>query len=97
MTVKILIKRKVTGFQSVELIRLLNQMRALTMGQDGYMTGETLNRIDKADESLVISTWRSVDDWRRWVLSDQRREIQEQIDALLGQPTAYEIYEHGVF
>lgn len=97
MTVKILIKRKVTDFQSLELNRLLNQMRALTMGQEGYVTGETLRRIDMADESLVISTWRSVDDWRRWVLSDRRREIQEKIDTLLGQPTAYEIYEHGGF
>ena len=89
MTVKILIKRKVAEIQSGDLSRLLTRMRVLTMSQDGYVTGETLKRLDKAEECLVISTWRSADDWRRWVLSDQRREIQEQIDALLAirQPT----------
>ena len=94
MTVKILIKRKVADQQTDELHRLLHQMRVLTMGQQGYVSGETLKRIDKEGHCLVISTWQSADDWRRWVLSGQRRELQEQIDALLGQPTQYEIYEN---
>ena len=94
MTVKILIKRKVSQHQSEELGRLLTQMRVLTMGQRGYVSGETLRRIDMEGQCLVLSTWQSADDWRRWVLSSQRRELQEQIDALLGQPTEYEIYEN---
>jgi heme-degrading monooxygenase HmoA len=95
MTVKILIKRKVTDPQAVELNLLLNQLRTLTMNQDGYVSGETLKRVDLPEECLVISTWRSADDWRRWVMSSQRKAIQDQIDALLGHPTLYEVYEHG--
>jgi len=33
-----------------------------------------------------------MDDWRAWVLSEERAETQEKIDYLLGEKTEYEIY-----
>jgi len=50
--------------------------------------------LDIPNENLVVSTWQSVDAWRTWVASDERKSIQERIDALLGEITEYEIYEH---
>ena len=94
MAVKILIKRQVAEKQSEELLRLLKHMRALTMAQPGYISGETLTRIDRPGQNLVISTWTSADAWRTWVLSRQRSEIQERIDTLLGEKTQYEIYAY---
>ncbi|EKD38426.1 MAG: hypothetical protein ACD_75C00738G0003, partial [uncultured bacterium] len=63
MTVKIFIKRKVQDKNVVELTMLLKRLRSLTLEQPGYISGETLNRIDKKDECMVVSTWRSVEDW----------------------------------
>jgi heme oxygenase (mycobilin-producing) len=93
MSVKIFIKRKVTGKESIELSLLLQKMRGLTLNQPGYISGETLKRIDKNDEVMVISTWRSVADWNNWVNNDRRRVVQAEIDALLGSETEYAIYE----
>jgi heme-degrading monooxygenase HmoA len=93
MAVKIFIKRKVTGKEGIELSLLLQKMRGLTLNQPGYISGETLKRIDKNDEWMVISTWRSVDDWNRWVNNDRRIVVQSEIDALLGNETEYAIYE----
>jgi len=64
------------------------------MNQPGYISGETLKRIDNPGKYLVISTWNSVDNWRQWVINRQRVELQNQIDALLGEKTEYEIYEY---
>ncbi|MBW2240010.1 MAG: antibiotic biosynthesis monooxygenase [Deltaproteobacteria bacterium] len=36
--------------------------------------------------------YKSMDNWREWVLSDERRGTQEKIDHLLGEKTDYEIY-----
>ncbi|GBC62198.1 antibiotic biosynthesis monooxygenase [Desulfonema ishimotonii] len=94
MAVKILIKRQVPENKSRELGLLLRQLRTQTTNRDGYISGETLKRFDKPDESLVISTWRSADDWREWVLSKERNSIQEKIDELLGVETEYEIYTY---
>jgi heme-degrading monooxygenase HmoA len=93
MAVKIFIKRKLTGKESIELSLLLQKMRGLTLNQPGYITGETLKRIDKNDEVMVISTWRSVADWNNWVNNERRMVVQGEIDALLGTETEYAIYE----
>jgi len=95
MAVKVLIKRKVADKQAPELEALLRKMRALTLNQKGYISGETFTRVDEPGVSMVISTWQSIDDWRAWTLTKERIEVQEQIDKLLGEPTKYEIFENA--
>jgi heme-degrading monooxygenase HmoA len=63
--------------------------------QPGYITGETMRNLEKPDEFLVISTWETSEDWKRWVQSNERKQIQDQIDALLGGTTEYEIFHYG--
>jgi len=93
MTVKIFIKRKVSLENILELTVLLKKLRSLTLSQSGYIYGETLKRVDKAEECMVISTWRSLDDWNAWVNDEQRMTIQSEIDLLLGEETEYAVYE----
>jgi len=95
MAVKVLIKRKVADKQAPELEALLRKMRALTLNQKGYISGETFTRLDEPGVSMVISTWQSIDDWRAWTLTKERIDVQEQIDKLLGEPTKYEIFENA--
>jgi len=92
MAVKIIIKRQVTESMATQLRPLLIQLRNLAMNQPGYITGETLKRIDRSGQNLVISTWNSMEEWRQWAVNSERESVQAQIDALLGQPTEYEIY-----
>lgn len=94
MAVKILIKRQVPKQNAPELTNLLKRLRSITLAQPGYVYGETLVRVDKPEECLVISTWRSADDWNNWVANPQRVAVQEEIDLLLGDPTEYAMYEH---
>ena len=94
MAVKIIIKRFVPEHKEKELAVLLKELRTRTTNQTGYISGETFKRIDRPGESLVISTWQSVDEWRKWVLSQERTGIQDKIDNLLGETTEYEIYSY---
>ena len=94
MTVKIFIKRKVRDNNVVELTLLLKKLRALALSQPGYLSGETLNRIDSKGECMVIGTWRSLEDWNSWVNNPQRIEVQSEIDRLLGEETEYAIYSY---
>lgn len=93
MAIKILIKRHVPENRVQDLMPFFKQLRSLASQQEGYISGETLRRIDRPGQYLVISTWRSSDDWRRWVLSKKRKEVQDLIDSALGEKTEYEIYE----
>ena len=94
MAVKILIKRNIPESRVKDLMPFFKQLRAIAGQQPGYISGETLKRIDRNGQYLVISTWQSSDDWRQWALSKQRTDIQNMIDSMLGEKTAYEIYEY---
>jgi heme-degrading monooxygenase HmoA len=93
MTVKIFIKRKVSPENILPLTVLLKKLRSLTLNQSGYIYGETLKRVDDKDECMVISTWRSMEDWKAWLHNEERIAIQKEIDQLLGAETEYAAYE----
>lgn len=76
-----------------ELTILLKRLRSITLMQPGYISGQTLKRLDKVNECMVISSWRSVEDWNNWVNNSRRIAIQDEVDQLLGQQTEYSIYE----
>jgi heme-degrading monooxygenase HmoA len=95
MAVKVLIRRNVPENKAREMIPLFRKMRTLANEQAGYITGETMRNLEKANEFLVISTWETSDDWKRWMQSNDRQQIQNQIDALLGGKTEYEIFHYG--
>ena len=95
MAVKILIKRKVPKNKGKEMIPLFRKLRALATNQSGYISGETLKSLDRPDVFLVISTWQSPEDWEKWLISKERQEIQDKVDALLGGKTEYEVFHYG--
>ena len=92
--IRIHIRRKVPENKAEELKALINQLRAVTMGTPGYIAGETLKRIDRPGESIVVTKWQSEFFWDQWLQSKERSEIQDKIDQLLGEETRYEIYEY---
>ena len=92
--VRIHIRRNVPEDKQEELRKLVNQLRSITMGTPGYIAGETLTRVDKPGESLVVTKWQSLFYWNQWFESNERAAIQGQIDQLLDEQTHYEIYEY---
>lgn len=92
--IKVLIRRHVSDAHRDALISLINQLRATIVGHPGYLSSETLKRIDSPGEILVISKWQSRFYWNQWFESDVRTKIQGEIDQLPDTQTQYEIYEY---
>ena len=95
MAVKIIITRRVPKGKEAELLPLLLALRSRATVQPGYISGETLRNIDDPEEYMVISTWQSGDVWKAWAANPERAELQDKIDALLGEKTHYGIYLYG--
>ena len=95
MAVKIFIRRVIAEDRINDLLPLFRHLRNLATNQPGYISGETLKRIDSPGKYLVISTWQSLDAWRKWVVSRERIEVQKEIDARIDEETVYEIYQYG--
>jgi antibiotic biosynthesis monooxygenase (ABM) superfamily enzyme len=97
--IRIHIRRRVSEDNQQALMALINQMRSAIVGNPGYVSGETLKRIDQSGENLageilVVSKWQSHFYWKQWHESVERAALQADIDQLLGEQTQYEIYEY---
>jgi heme-degrading monooxygenase HmoA len=92
--IRIHIKRSIPEDKREDLMALIIQLRSMTTGKPGYISGETLKRLDKPGESLVVTKWQSIHYWNQWFQSEERAEIQNKIDQLLGEETRYEMYEY---
>jgi heme-degrading monooxygenase HmoA len=95
MAIKVIITRKVTRGRERDLLPLLMELRTKAMNQKGYISGETLKGISDPDEFLVISTWKSSEDWKAWEDNPERRAIQSKIDAILEEKTVARAYLYG--
>ncbi len=92
MAVKILIKRSIGQRVAPVLRPLIVELRAHAMKQPGYISGETLKCVDSPGEYLVISTWDSLDDWEKWLNSQERKILEDKIKSITGSTAEYSTY-----
>ena len=95
MAVKILIKRRLPLEKANYIIAIFRQLRMLAIEQEGYISSETLRNMEDPQEFLVISTWRSLEDWQRWFTSSHRKELHSKVDMLIEGGTTYQAYQYG--
>jgi heme-degrading monooxygenase HmoA len=93
MPIQVIIKRKWQTDKPEALLPLLTELRSLAKKQPGYISGETLRSLDDPEDYMVVSKWKTVDDWNKWLRSEKRRNLQGQVDSLIGEKTFYEIFE----
>jgi heme-degrading monooxygenase HmoA len=101
MTIRVLMTRKIPKLTSgldaallPRLTELLLELRNMANVQPGYISGETLRNVDDRNEYLVISTWKSIESWERWLANEKRAEKEGNVDALLGTSTIYKVYSY---
>jgi heme-degrading monooxygenase HmoA len=46
---------------------------------------------------LVISTWKSLEDWNNWFNTPERKAFQQKTDAILEEATKITAYEYESF
>lgn len=101
MTIKVMMTRRLPFFVQGEerdllpkISSMLTELRAMAFRQPGYISGETMRNINDPHEYLVISTWKSIDDWEHWFANSKREALEGKIDALTGTSTDYKIYSY---
>ena len=92
MAVKIVVSRQVADGCLEKVMALVRAMRHAAQEQPGFITGETMGLMPLSREVLVISCWKSIEDWNRWFDHPRRVQLQKEMDAYLGDRTEYTIY-----
>ncbi|MFD2230492.1 antibiotic biosynthesis monooxygenase family protein [Alkalimarinus sediminis] len=50
---------------------------------DGFISGESLRNANDPNHRLILSNWRSVQDWHRWFASEERKEMMNVLNPML--------------
>jgi len=94
MAVKILIQRRVKPGKEKELSEAVRNLRSKAIHAEGYISGETLCSIEDTSVHLVISIWKSLEDWNHCADSPERKAFQQKTDAILEEPTKITPYQY---
>jgi heme-degrading monooxygenase HmoA len=92
MHVKIISRRSFTIAQKDKLIPLLKQLRERAEKHQGFISRATYSRLNDPGEYIVISEWKTADDWIEWMGSREIRKIQGEIDSLIGEKTFFDVF-----
>ena len=96
MAVKILIKRKFKEGNLKAAARLLIANRNGAMQQPGYISSETMQRLEDPSRVTVVSMWKDIESWESWKNSEQRLARENEARDLLAGQTEYEHYSLGL-
>lgn len=90
--IKVMVERRAKVRQDLSFL-LLELRVAATMHSSGYVSGETL--VDTQDNSNIVtlSSWRSVEDWKRWATSETRAKLYRDMASLLREKPKVRIFE----
>lgn len=91
--IRVMIERHLKKTKKADLIPLLIKIRAAALPQPGYVTGETMVSTTDPSVVTVLSTWRSLDDWKAWEKSAERAKLYQQIEALLQEKARVSVYQ----
>jgi heme-degrading monooxygenase HmoA len=93
MAIEVLIKRATDHRNTAKILlpHIIN-LRSHAIKQPGYISGETLLNIERAQECLVVSRWTKLEHWQAWSRSSLRIELNEKIEKLLATRAEYNIY-----
>ena len=96
MAVKILIKRKFKEENLKAAARLLINHRNGAMQQPGYISSETMQRLEDPSKITVVSMWKDIEAWEAWKNSETRLANENEAKDLLVGQTEYEHYSLGL-
>ena len=95
MTVKIIIDRRFKETPSADEIRIFNDLRIQAMGQNGYISGETLVDLEDNKKLVVLSVWKSAGDWEAWRDCLEREKLEAELASHLEEPAKIRVFGLG--
>jgi heme-degrading monooxygenase HmoA len=91
--VRVVIQRHLKEGKKADLMPLLRELRAAAMSRSGYITGETLGSPGDPSAISVLSTWRSLEDWKAWEKSEPRVRLYKKVEMLLVEKPKISVYQ----
>lgn len=90
--VKVLIIRNYDKEMSVMLQPYFKKLYTKVYEYAGFISAESLVNYQDPNEHLIISFWKSMEDWNRYNQSDEINSLRCMIEQAIGQQTSRKVY-----
>ena len=97
MRVKVISRRKFRISKREKLVPLLQELRRTAEKEKGFISRATFSSLNDPGECIVISEWKTADDWATWMGKKKVRQLQWDIDSILGEKTVVDLYRSEDF
>ena len=91
--IRVVIERWLAEGGDAAIEKIMRDLRREAIHRPGYVTGETLRDVGDRHHFVILSTWRTREEWETWAASEMRREIEDQIRLLLAEPEKITVCE----
>lgn len=91
--IRVLIERHLIANSDTIARDAFREIRHEAIKKPGYISGETLRNASDPNHYIVISSWISIEHWRAWTSSDERRQADQQFMPLLAAPEQITVLE----
>ena len=92
MKVTVISKRVFKLKKNDKIIPLLKKLRKNAEKQKGFISRATFTNINDTTENIVISEWKSEEQWKKWMQKKKVLSLQGKIDSLIGEKTVFDVY-----
>lgn len=83
--IKVIIERVIAeGMDSTYEAAIKSTLRAI-LEADGYISGASYKDAGNHHHRVIITNWRSIEDWKHWSVSDTRKGVIASIQPILQQ------------
>ncbi len=92
--IKVIIERHIADELGEHYEKAAKTTLQKAMQAHGFISGEALRNVNDENHRVVIATYRTVADWQRWLSSEERKEMMEQIRPMLDREEKFTLLEH---
>lgn len=90
---RVLIERWLRVGEEERFRKILAELRKEAAREPGYVSAESLRDVRDPQHVVILSSWRSAQDWDAWEVSDRREAALAKISALLSKPEQVTVLE----
>ncbi|MCG8612275.1 MAG: antibiotic biosynthesis monooxygenase, partial [Pseudomonadales bacterium] len=77
--IRVIIERHIADTLEIPYEETARKTIQLAVQASGFVSGESLKNAFDPNHRVILSTWRSVQDWQRWSQSDERKAMLDQL------------------
>ena len=81
--IRVLIERKIAEGLERYYDSTIKRMVSQVVKAPGCIAGESLQDTKNTHRRIVMSKWESIEDWDRWLHSQERKQVAAEISPLL--------------